>query len=500
MNGGGAAEARDAIAGAEIEPFIDWDIQRPGDWKISGEVTIKVDKDGVKSAGGKLKVEKGPFEGSLGGEADRDGRLEHHAPGQVDAGEKPKTEECPLDELYFPYEYECELERDIAATKKPVKKTRRQDKFPEHKFVYFKYASDEINPKLTTKADLDALESLMAGGYKVTTSRRSHRPRACATPPRSGRRATRRCPSAAPTRRCTWPPSTASTAAASPATCRIRRTSSCSRSTSRTSTNHERGRRQGARGPRHPAVGDRPRRRRAEDAGGREARGVGTRPQGEGRGDLRVPAPRPHRPRARPSTTSGPRTRSSRAAPRSPRATARRRSSRRRSRCGGSTAWFAREPPGGPDGLIPRPPHPSVGWPRINHRVGAHALDHEQVALRLRALAELARSAPTALSRSASSPAAATSGPVPRAALRHLAPRGRAALPARSEGRLLLRARPLGGHRARDRRAARRQARRRRGLDLRRGRRASRAVLGASTIADVVERENREAGATMHYI
>jgi len=167
MNGGGAAEARDAIAGAEIEPFIDWDIQRPGDWKISGEVTIKVDKDGVKSAGGKLKVEKGPFEGSLGGEADRDGGWNITLQGKWTPGKKPKTEECPLDELYFPYEYECELERDIAPTKKPVKKTR-DDKFPEHKFVYFKYASDEINPKLTTKADLDALESLMAAGYKVT--------------------------------------------------------------------------------------------------------------------------------------------------------------------------------------------------------------------------------------------------------------------------------------------------------------------------------------------
>ena len=29
---------------------------------------------------------------------------------------------------------------------------------------------------------------------------------------------------------------------------------------------------------------------------------------------------------------------------------------------------------------------------------------------------------------------------------------------------------------------------------------ASRAVLGASTIADIVERENRDAGATMYYI
>jgi hypothetical protein len=166
-NGGGAADARDAIAGAEIEPFIDWDIQRPGEWKISGEVTLTLDKEGVKSAGGKLKVEKGEFEGSLGGSGDRDGGVTITLQGKWTPGKPKKAEECPADELYFPYEYECELERDIPATKKPVKKSR-DDKFPEHRFVYFKYASDEINPKLTTKAELDALESLMANGYKVT--------------------------------------------------------------------------------------------------------------------------------------------------------------------------------------------------------------------------------------------------------------------------------------------------------------------------------------------
>ena len=62
-------------------------------------------------------------------------------------------------------------------------------------------------------------------------------------------------------------------------------------------------------------------------------------------------------------------------------------------------------------------------------------------------------------------------GPVPRAALRGPAPRGHPALPARRQGRLLLRPRPGGHHRPRGRRAARRPGRRRRRVDLRRGRR-----------------------------
>ena len=60
----------------------------------------------------------------------------------------------------------------------------------------------------------------------------------------------------------------------------------------------------------------------------------------------------------------------------------------------------------------------------------------------LRALAGSPAPARTAPSRSASSPAAATSRSIPRAALRRPPPRGRPALPARREGRRLVRARP----------------------------------------------------------
>ena len=60
---------------------------------------------------------------------------------------------------------------------------------------------------------------------------------------------------------------------------------------------------------------------------------------------------------------------------------------------------------------------------------------------------------------------------------------------------------PVGDHRARARRAARRPARQRRDGHLRRRRRARPAPCWQrTTIADVVERENREAGAAMYYI
>ena len=167
-NGGDAEAVKQAITGAEIQPFIDWDIQRPGDWKITGDVTLTLDKGGFKKIEGKIGVEKGPFGGSVGGEVDRDGGWTITVKGEVKLGDKPKTKEaCPADELLFPYEYSCELERDVPAT---VKRTpmSKDERFPEHRFVYFKYASDEINPQLTTKDDLKALEDLMAAGYKVT--------------------------------------------------------------------------------------------------------------------------------------------------------------------------------------------------------------------------------------------------------------------------------------------------------------------------------------------
>ena len=167
VDGGDGEKVKQVLAGAEIAPFIDWDIQRPGEWKITGEVVLTFDKEGLKKAGGKLGVEKGPFGGSIEGTGDRDGGWNVTVQGNWTPRGSTKTKgPCPLDELYFPYAYKCVRARDFPATVKPVKK-HAEDKYTEHRFVYFKYASDEVNPRLSPKADLDALEGLMGAGYKV---------------------------------------------------------------------------------------------------------------------------------------------------------------------------------------------------------------------------------------------------------------------------------------------------------------------------------------------
>lgn len=166
-DGGDAPALKTLIQGASITPFLDWDVQRPGDWRITGEVTMTFDKEGLKTAGGKLSVKKGGFEGGLEGTGDRDGKWNITLQGKYTPGGKTKTDgPCPPDELLFPYEYECMKEWDVGPT---VKKTpRSEDKtVPEHRFVYFNYASDEVNPSLTGKDDLKAIEDLQAAGYKV---------------------------------------------------------------------------------------------------------------------------------------------------------------------------------------------------------------------------------------------------------------------------------------------------------------------------------------------
>src|SRR5512132_173186 len=166
-DGGDAPDLKTLLSGASITPFVDWDIQRPGDWRITGEVTLTFDKEGLKTAGGKLSVKKGPFEGGLEGQGDREGKWNITLQGKYTPQGKTKTDgPCPLDELYFPYEYECEHEWDVAPT---VKKTpmSEEKKIPAHRFVYFKYASDEINQQLTSKDDLKAVEDLKAAGYAV---------------------------------------------------------------------------------------------------------------------------------------------------------------------------------------------------------------------------------------------------------------------------------------------------------------------------------------------
>jgi hypothetical protein len=162
-----AEGVKDIIKAAEIQPFVEWDIQRPGDWRITGDIKLTVDKSGVTKVEGKLEGQKGPFSGGIGASGGKDGwDITIH--GEYKFGSKPKTDpDCPRDEIVFPYEYSCELLRDIKPTVKQVPRTV-EDRFPEHRYVYFKYASDEINPKLTTKDELKQIEDLMAAGYKVT--------------------------------------------------------------------------------------------------------------------------------------------------------------------------------------------------------------------------------------------------------------------------------------------------------------------------------------------
>lgn len=179
VKGEDAEGVKNIIKAAEIKPFVEWDIQRPGDWRITGDITLTVDRTGITKVEGKLEGQKGPWGGGIGVESGKDGTvITIH--GEYKFGGKPKTDkECERDEIVFPYEYSCELLRDIPATVKKVPRTV-EDRIPEHRYVYFKYASDELNPKLTTKADLQGLEDLMAAGYKVTniqafTSPEGHR-------------------------------------------------------------------------------------------------------------------------------------------------------------------------------------------------------------------------------------------------------------------------------------------------------------------------------------
>ena len=289
-DGGDAPSLKTLIITApSITPFVDWDIQRPGDWRITGEVTLTFDKEGLKTAGGKLSVKKGPFEGGVEGTGDRDGKWNITLQGKYTPGGKTKTDgPCPLDELYFPYEYECEHEWDVAPT---VKKTpmSEEKKIPAHRFVYFKYASDEINPQLTSKDDLKAVEDLKAAGYAVVNIQAFTSPEGLRDPSPRWKEGNK----ALSMRRAKKAQELAGDGPVS----EPKDVELLPLDFENLERDQERGPGQGARGQRHLAVGVGPRRGRAEDPGGREARGLRERPAREGRGHLRVPAASADRPR-----------------------------------------------------------------------------------------------------------------------------------------------------------------------------------------------------------
>jgi hypothetical protein len=167
-DGGDAPGLKTLIQGASITPFVDWDIQRPGDWRITGEVTLTFDKEGLKTAGGKLSVKKGPFEGGVEGHGRPRRQVEHHAAGQIHA-RRARPRPTARARSTSSTSRTSTNASTSGTWRRPSRRRRcrREKKIPAHRFVYFKYASDEINPQLTSKDDLKAVEDLKAAGYAV---------------------------------------------------------------------------------------------------------------------------------------------------------------------------------------------------------------------------------------------------------------------------------------------------------------------------------------------
>ena len=450
-NGGDADEVKRIITAAEIQPFVDWDIQRPGDWKITGEVKLDFDKSGLKSAGGKVGVAKGPFEGGIEGKGDRDGSWNVTVTGKYAGRQDQDQGGVPGGRAALPLRVRMRA-RDRREGEEGEGRARCHGAVPRAPLPLLQVlqrrgqqgAHPEGGARRPRRPDGRRLQGRQRPGLHVARGPARPVSEVEGGQPRPRHAAGKG--SRSPTRR-------ARTAAVSPAASRPPRTSSCSHRTWRPSTagrpsSRARSSRRTSSGPGSTGTDEDIREQKTPAADKRVKAARGRHAKAEviyeylrrSRIDLeRVESDITEREVITPAHVD-----------------------RKKGNCpkdvleAARTAWFA-------SGAVT-----SVRCPTI----GPHALDHDQVAVRAararraRALGRR-RSGPDRRAR----PPARHPGPVPRAALRGPAPRRRPALPARREGRLLVRPRAGRHHRPGDRRAARRPARRAAPRRLRRGRR-----------------------------
>ncbi len=180
-NGAGAGDLATTLRGASIQPFTRVEIASSGRWRITGGITLTVDRTGVTSGTGRVDVDTGPVEigasGSAGG-----GQWQITVTGTVTPGRHAPEHRCEPDEIEIPYTYSCVHEHDV-----PEHTELRPRVFdvPEDDihFIYFDYAHATINHALSDP-ELDALRAQLLNGWEITNVRATTSPEGLRTPGR----------------------------------------------------------------------------------------------------------------------------------------------------------------------------------------------------------------------------------------------------------------------------------------------------------------------------
>jgi hypothetical protein len=180
-NGGGADNVATTLRDASIQPFANVDLASSGRWRITGGITLTVNRTGVTSGTGHVEVDTGPVEvgasGSAGG-----GQWQITVTGTWTPGRHAPEHRCEPDEIEIPYTYSCVHEHDVPEHTELRPRVFEVPEDDTH-FMYFDYAKATIDHALSDP-ELDALRAQLLAGWEITSVRANTSPEGLRTPGR----------------------------------------------------------------------------------------------------------------------------------------------------------------------------------------------------------------------------------------------------------------------------------------------------------------------------
>jgi hypothetical protein len=163
-NGGSAKDALDAASKTKVTPFLDFDIGSAGSWRVTGHAEVTVNREGFQGATGKLDVHVGPVHIKPGVTLDEKG---HPTGGSLDFefGDSPPAVKCKDKQRLYArqsttYEWTPWIPEHDEKSEIPYSREA-----PSDYYLYFKYATPNVDEKLSEKQHDLLVAELQRGGH-----------------------------------------------------------------------------------------------------------------------------------------------------------------------------------------------------------------------------------------------------------------------------------------------------------------------------------------------
>lgn len=165
--GASPSDIKQTFENAQVQPFVELDITKVGDWKITGDLKLDINRTGLTSTTAKVSADKGWV--TLSAEYKDDGTGKTFA-AKADfplSRRKVQGKKCPERELAVWWDSECL--REVPTTDTIPVPGYRENK--ETLYLYFEYAKDILrrDPK-ATKESADVVNEILKSDPKLGTA------------------------------------------------------------------------------------------------------------------------------------------------------------------------------------------------------------------------------------------------------------------------------------------------------------------------------------------